>query len=76
MEELIKTLVTPLIERPEQIQIQKVEDAGRVTYILTVARQDMGKVIGRNGQVVSAIRTVISAAARAEGKNVHFLVRE
>ncbi|TGB00259.1 KH domain-containing protein [Sporolactobacillus shoreae] len=76
MEELIKALVVPLIENPEQIQILKQEDSGCITYILTVAKQDMGKVIGRNGQVVSAIRTVISSAASAEGKNIRFLIRE
>lgn len=76
MEELIKALVVPLIENTEQIQILKQEDSGCITYILTVAKQDMGKVIGRNGQVVSAIRTVILSAASAEGKNIRFLIRE
>ncbi|RYM07203.1 KH domain-containing protein [Sporolactobacillus sp. THM7-7] len=76
MDELIKAIVTPLVDDPDDVLIQKQEKEDRIVYVLSVNKEDMGKVIGRKGRVVGAIRTVVSAAARAEGKRVQVVIRE
>ncbi|EST13087.1 KH domain-containing protein [Sporolactobacillus laevolacticus] len=76
MEELIKAIVFPLIDDHEHVQIEKQEEPDHVTYVLTVAKQDMGKVIGRHGSVAEAVRTVVSAVGSAKGLDVRFLIRE
>lgn len=76
MEELIKAIVFPLIDDHEHVRIEKQEESGHITYILTVNKQDMGKIIGRHGQVAEAVRTIVSAVGNAKGIKMRFLVRE
>ncbi|GGL44223.1 KH domain-containing protein [Sporolactobacillus putidus] len=76
MDELIKAMVVPLIVYPDDIQIQRQEDAEHITYVLAVNKKDMGRVIGKNGRVAEALRTIVSAAGSARGKSVQFLIRE
>lgn len=76
MDELIKAMVVPLIDYPDDIQIQRQESADHVTYVLAVNREDMGRVIGKKGRVAGALRTIVSAAGSVKGKHVQFLIRE
>jgi predicted RNA-binding protein YlqC (UPF0109 family) len=63
MEELILAVVIPLVDHQEKVAVLKVEDERHITYVLTVDPEDMGKVIGKQGRVAKAIRTVVYAAA-------------
>ncbi|WKB34879.1 KH domain-containing protein [Terrilactibacillus sp. S3-3] len=76
MDELIKAIVVPLVDYPNDIQLSKQEDAEGVTYVLTVNKQDMGKVIGKKGRVAKAVRAVVRAAGKARHENVQLLIRE
>ncbi|MCO7127960.1 KH domain-containing protein [Sporolactobacillus shoreicorticis] len=76
MEELIKTIVLPLVDDHMHVMIEKQEESDHVTYILSVDKKDMGKVIGRHGQVAEAVRTVVSAVGSANGVLTRFLIRE
>ncbi|MCO7174672.1 KH domain-containing protein [Sporolactobacillus kofuensis] len=76
MEELIKAIVFPLIDDHEHVRIEKQVEQGCETYLLTVAKQDMGKLIGRHGQVAESVRTVVSAIGSARGIDARFLIRE
>ncbi|MET3698010.1 hypothetical protein SAMN05877753_107140 [Bacillus oleivorans] len=74
MKELIKTIVKPLVEFPEDVSVDVVEETNSVTYKLSVNKNDIGKVIGKQGRVAKAIRTVVYAAAAArhdESKKVY-----
>lgn len=62
MRELIETIVKPLVDFPEDVSVDVVEDEHRVTYKLSVNKTDIGKVIGKQGRVAKAIRTVVYAA--------------
>lgn len=75
MEELIKAIVVPLIDHPDQMLLSHEENAGVVTYTLTVSKKDIGKVIGKNGTVASAIRSVLYSATK-NGEKIRFLIRE
>jgi len=63
MKDLIKRIVQVLVDNPEQIEISEVE-GGHITVLeLRVAKEDIGKVIGKKGRNVQAIRTILSAAS-------------
>lgn len=71
MKELLKTIVLPLVEKPEEVEIaESVKEDGEVLLSLKVASSDMGKVIGRQGRIAKAIRTVMKAYANKENTKV------
>ena len=63
MKDLIGHIARVLVDRPDQVSVLKVEGSPVSIYELKVASQDMGKVIGRQGRNVSALRTILNAAA-------------
>ena len=71
MKSLIEILVRALVEDPESVVVEEVEDGSAITYEVTVAPDDIGKVIGKQGRVANALRTVAKAAALKEHKNVY-----
>lgn len=60
---LLETLVKSLVEDPDAVRIEELEEDGDLIYEITVAEDDLGRVIGRRGRVANAIRTVAKAAA-------------
>ncbi|EWG11931.1 KH domain-containing protein [Cytobacillus firmus] len=76
MKELIETIVKPLVDFPEDVQVNVHEEDQRVTYQLSVNRNDMGKVIGKQGRVAKAIRTVVYAAGSSEQKKIFLEIIE
>ncbi|WP_349410472.1 KH domain-containing protein [Pseudalkalibacillus sp. SCS-8] len=71
MEELIETIVKALVDHPEDVRIEEVKTDQSITYQLTVHSEDMGKVIGKQGRIAKAIRTVINAAGTNENKKIN-----
>jgi len=61
--DLLETLVKALVENPEAVEITEIDEGGDLVYEITVADEDLGRVIGRRGRVANAIRTVAKAAA-------------
>jgi len=55
--------VKALVENPEAVEITEIDEGGDLVYEITVADEDLGRVIGRRGRVANAIRTVAKAAA-------------
>jgi predicted RNA-binding protein YlqC (UPF0109 family) len=76
MKELIETVVKALVDHPEDVTVSDVTDERNVTYQLSVNKDDMGKVIGKQGRVAKAIRTVVYAAASNEEKRIHLEIIE
>ncbi|WP_026089275.1 MULTISPECIES: KH domain-containing protein [Bacillus] len=76
MTSLIKTIVTSLVDHPEAVSIKSEEDENRITYYLSVHEEDMGKVIGKQGRVAKAIRTVIYAAGSTQQKKIYLEISE
>lgn len=70
MRELVETIAKALVDHPDQVTIKAVEDQKSMVFELTVAPEDMGKVIGKQGRIAKAIRTVVKAAATKEGKKI------
>lgn len=70
MKELVEVLVKSLVDAPDQVQVDQVDSSRSVVLEVRVAENDMGKVIGRQGRVARAIRTVVKAAAVKDGRRV------
>ncbi|MHA6258685.1 KH domain-containing protein [Sporosarcina sp. CAU 1771] len=72
MKQLVETIVKPLVDYPDDVRVEMNEQESRVTYKLSVNAEDMGKVIGKQGRVAKAIRTIVySAAGSHHGKKVY-----
>ena len=63
MKELIETMVRFLVDHPEQVDVKEIEGAQTRVLELRVAKEDMGKVIGKQGRTARAIRTILGAAS-------------
>jgi uncharacterized protein len=61
--ELLEFLVRALVEDPEAVEVEELEEDGDLIYEISVAEGDLGRVIGKGGRVANAIRTVAKAAA-------------
>ena len=71
MRDLVEYLVRALVDRPEDVSVEEFEeDDGTIVFELTVADDDVGKVIGRNGRTVNALRTVVRASAVRHNRRV------
>ena len=70
MGELVETIAKALVDNPDQVEVNEVEGTQSVIIELKVADEDMGKVIGKQGRIAKAIRTVVKAAAIKENKRV------
>lgn len=70
MGELVKTIAKALVDKPEAVEVNEVEGAQSITVELRVDPDDMGKVIGKQGRIAKALRTVVKAAATKENKRV------
>ena len=70
MQELLKYVAQSLVDHPEQVVVKVTEGPEAVILELNVAEEDMGKVIGKQGRIAKAIRTVVKAAATKQNKSV------
>ncbi|HET8812843.1 MAG TPA: KH domain-containing protein [Gaiella sp.] len=71
MEELLAWIARGLVDEPDAVRVERVEEADAVVLRLSVAPDDVGKVIGRQGRVARALRTLVrSAGARGDKRLV------
>lgn len=70
MVELVETIAKALVDQPEAVFVSKTEGEQEVIIELRVAPEDMGKVIGKQGRIAKALRTVVKAAATRVNKKV------
>ncbi|QAT40177.1 KH domain-containing protein [Clostridium sp. JN-9] len=70
MKELVEIIAKSLVDNPDMVQVNEVAGEQSIILELKVAPEDMGKVIGKQGRIAKAIRTVVRAAAIKENKRV------
>lgn len=70
MKEILETIILNLVENKDQVTITPKEEENTITFEVKVAETDIGKVIGRQGKVAKAIRTVVKSLAAKEHKKV------
>ena len=71
MKELVEVIAKYLVENPDEVVVSEKLNGKNVTVELHVAASDMGKVIGKQGRIAKAIRSVVKAASSKENKKVH-----
>jgi len=70
MKELVEFLAKSLVDNPEEVIVDVVEGDKALVLKLKVTSEDMGKVIGKQGRIAKAIRTIVKAAASKKGKKI------
>lgn len=70
MGELVEMIAKALVDNPNDVEVNEVEGTQSIIIELKVAEEDMGKVIGKQGRIAKAIRTVVKAAAIKDNKRV------
>lgn len=70
MKEVLKTIISNLVDDKEAVEINQVDGEKSITFEVKVAEGDMGKVIGRQGRLAKSIRTIMKAFASKEHKKV------
>ena len=70
MKSLIEILVKALVDDPDSVVVDEVDEGTSTTYEVTVAPDDLGKIIGKQGRVANSLRTVAKAAALKSNKNI------
>ena len=70
MKEVLEVVAKALVDHPDDVSVTEVEGERETVLELRVADEDMGKVIGKQGRIAKAIRTVVKAAASRENKRV------
>ncbi|MBD5550331.1 MAG: KH domain-containing protein [Lachnospiraceae bacterium] len=70
MKELVEVIAKALVDNPEEVVVTEKDEGKNITIELHVAADDMGKVIGKQGRIAKAIRSVVKAASTKDNKRV------
>lgn len=70
MKELVEYIVKSLVDHPEQVEVAEVQGPALTIIELSVAADDMGRVIGKSGRIINSIRTLLQVPAAKQGKKV------
>lgn len=70
MKEIVEIIAKALVDHPEQVVVEEKDEDRMTVFELHVAQEDMGKVIGKQGRIAKAMRTVVKAAATRENQRV------
>ena len=74
MENLVKYIVENLVDEKDKVEVSTVEESEKVSVVtVNVAKEDIGKVIGRNGKIAGSLRTIVKSASAKTGKR--FIVK-
>ncbi|MCC7130387.1 MAG: RNA-binding protein [Anaerolineae bacterium UTCFX2] len=76
MDDLIAYIATSLVDDPTQVEVKTLRRGAQVIYSLHVAKEDMGRIIGKSGRVAGAMRTLLRVAAAQEGKRAILEIAE
>jgi uncharacterized protein len=76
MDELIEYICTSLVDNPSQVEVRDFRRGNQVNVMLRVARDDMGRIIGKGGKVANAMRILLRVAAVQEGRRANLEIVE
>lgn len=75
LKETLCGIAKAIVDDPDSVSVAETVNGNKVNLVLSVAEDDMGMVIGKNGKIAKAIRTVMRAAANTDGKEVTVDIR-
>ncbi len=70
MKEFLEYIARSLVDKPDAVQVEVEEEEDEVSLVLTVDQEDMGRVIGRDGRIANAIRSLLKVMAARDGRHV------
>ncbi len=70
MKILVETIAKSLVDNPDEVSVREISDGGSEIIELRVAASDMGKIIGKQGRIVKAIRTVVKSAGAKQNRKI------
>ena len=70
MKQILESVIMNLVDNQSQISIEEIVDSENITYKVTVAQEDMGRVIGRQGRVAKAIRVLMKSLGAKDKKRI------
>jgi predicted RNA-binding protein YlqC (UPF0109 family) len=76
MKELIEYIATSLVDDPTQVEVTQFRRGSQVSLELRVAKEDMGRIIGKSGKVANALRILLRVAAAQEGRRAELDIAE
>ena len=68
LQDLVEYIVKALVDNPERVRVNRIEGETVIIFEVDVAPEDLGKIIGRQGRIASALRTIVKSAASRQGK--------
>ena len=71
MKEAVEKIISSLVSEPDAVEVDEITDGRNVRLEVRVAESDMGRIIGREGRTVKAIRSILFAAGQKHGKRFH-----
>ena len=74
--DLVEYIVRSIVDHPEDVTVTEISEGGAVTVELTVADEDMGRVIGKQGRVINSIRSIVQVQAAKAGTHVDLEIIE
>lgn len=76
MKDTLLYIISSIVDKPEAVEITEEDQNGILNFIVTVDKEDMGKIIGKNGKVIKAIRTVMKIPAIKSNKRIFISLTE
>ncbi len=76
METFLEFVIRQLVEAPEEVLVTKIEQGRKLIFKIEMRKSDVGKVIGRNGHTITAVRNLLNAAALRSGQQVSLQIVE
>lgn len=76
MKEFLAYIVKNLVDKPEEVHLKEVQGTNTIIYELTVAKGDIGKIIGKEGRTIKAIRTLLVSVASRDNVKVSLEIME
>ncbi len=76
MKDALYYIITSIVDNPDKVVVEEQEEYGTVNFIVHVAKDDMGKVIGKNGKVIKAMRNVLKIPAIKQNKRINISLAE
>lgn len=76
MKKALEYIISQIVDDPKKVEVNEQEDQGMINFTITVDPADMGKIIGKNGKVIRAIRNVVKISAIKQNKKINIALIE